>query len=75
MATYTSSTASARRVGGTIWLSIVTLVAASALVLALFALQQGGLDQGATINPPPVILQTPHGPTQSPWTVVKRPEF
>ncbi len=50
MSTYTGTTGTKRGMGETIWLGIITFVAASALVLALFAMQRGG-----STGPAPVV--------------------
>lgn len=47
MATYTSSTPVKRGTVETIWLVVVSFVAASALVLALVAMQRDGISGGS----------------------------
>ncbi len=70
MSTYT--TGAKRGMGETIWLALITFVAASALVLALFAMQRGGSTSPTTsVRPaviPPVVVNPGKGST---WIVPK----
>ena len=46
MGTYTGTTPAKRGMGEKIWLGVIAFVAASALVLALVAVQHGGFTSG-----------------------------
>jgi hypothetical protein len=59
MSTYTGTTGTKRGMGETIWLAVITFVAASALVLALLAVQRGGSTSPATVGgrpPAPAVV-------------------
>ena len=56
MGTYTGTTGAKRGMGETIWLGIITFVAASALVLALVAMQRGAIHEGPAPGVSPAAL-------------------
>jgi hypothetical protein len=56
MDTYTGTTPAKRERGQKIWLAVVLLVAASALVLTLVAVQRGGLTSGPATGVSPAVI-------------------
>ena len=74
MSTYTGTTGAKRGMGETIWLAVITFVAASALVLALVAVQRGGASPTAVVghlgNPSVVINHPKDGTTTVPKQIV-----
>ncbi len=75
MITYAGTGSAKRALGETIWLALVTLVAATALVLALVAMQRVGVThRGSSLTVPstiPTVVYRPSKSTGKPWTPPK----
>jgi hypothetical protein len=56
MGTYTGTTPAKRGMGEKIWLGVIAFVAASALVLALVAVQRAGLTSGPATGVSPAVI-------------------
>ena len=74
MSTYTGTTGAKRGMGETIWLAVITFVAASALVLALVAVQRESTSPATGVGhpgTPNMVIQHPKdGPAPAPKQIV-----